>query len=135
MTLGVNNLHNTVNWWIDSLSLKQWSCKSYSGLFLNSMTHQNINIFLHIAFYAIVFTFLIQRRHFLISLFSLEGIILTLVAIIPLSLSLTNITIPTIRIIILTFGACEARLGLRLIVMISRYYGRDIFKSLSTNKC
>lgn len=43
--------------------------------------------------------------------------------------------IATIRIIILTFGACEASLGLRLIVLISRYYGRDILKSLNSIKC
>jgi len=96
---------------------------------------QQIILFLHLAFYAITFTFLIQRQHFLISLFSLEGIILTLVAMIPLSLTLYNIPVATISIILLTFGACEARLGLSLIVVISRYYGRDLFKSLSTNKC
>lgn len=43
--------------------------------------------------------------------------------------------ITTISIVILTFGACEARLGLRLIVIISRYYGRDMLKTLTTNKC
>lgn len=60
---------------------------------------------------------------------------LSLVAILPLALSMSNIPIPTISIVILTFGACEASLGLRLIVIMSRYYGRDLFKSLSTNKC
>lgn len=96
---------------------------------------QLINLFIHIAFFAIAITFIIQQQHFLISLFSLEGIILTLVALIPLSLSISNIPIATIRIILLTFGACEARLGLRLIVIISRYYGRDLFKSITLNKC
>ena len=99
------------------------------------MTHIQIILLLHLAFYAITFTYLIQRHHFLISLFSLEGIILILVAIIPLSLTVTNIPIATISIILLTFGACEARLGLSLIVIMSRYYGRDILKSLTTNKC
>jgi len=104
--------------------------------FLNSMINTpQIYLFLHIAFFAITFTFLTQRQHFLISLFSLEGIILILVAIIPLSLTISNMPIITTSIIILTFGACEASLGLRLIVIISRYYGRDILKSLTTNKC
>lgn len=97
------------------------------------MIHQII--FLHLAFFAITFTFLIQQHHFLISLFSLEGIILTLVAIIPLSITVSHIPITTISIILLAFGACEARLGLRLIVIISRYYGNDILDSLNTNKC
>jgi NADH-ubiquinone oxidoreductase chain 4L len=96
---------------------------------------QQITLILHLAFYAIIFTFIIQRHHFLISLFSLEGMILSLVVLIPLSLSTANIPIAPIRIILLTFGACEARLGLRLLVIISRYYGNDIFKSISTNKC
>ena len=100
------------------------------------MTHtQQITLFLHLAFFSITITFLLQHKHFLISLFSLEGIILTLVAIIPLTLTVSNMPIATISIIILTFGACEARLGLSLIVIMSRYYGRDIFKSLNTNKC
>src|SRR6267154_365810 len=99
------------------------------------ISSQQSILFLHLAFYAITFTLIIQRHHFLISLFSLEGIILTLVAIIPLSLSIINIPIATLSIILLTLGACEASLGLSLIVIISRYYGRDIFNSLSLNKC
>ena len=99
------------------------------------MTIQQTAIFLHLAFYAITFTFLIQRQHFLISLFSLEGMILTLVAIIPLSLTILYIQLTTISIIILTFGACEASLGLSLIVIISRHYGSDMLKSISVNKC
>src|SRR6266516_1391044 len=94
-----------------------------------------IILFLHLAFYAITFTFIIQQHHFLMSLFSLEGIMLTLVAIIPLSLTISNMPISTLSIILLTFGACEASLGLSLIVIISRYYGRDILKSLTINKC
>lgn len=60
---------------------------------------------------------------------------LTLVAIIPLSISIVGIPISTISIVLLTFGACEASLGLSLIVIISRFYGSDILKSLSINKC
>lgn len=94
-----------------------------------------IILFIIISFISITLTFIIQHKHFLISLFSLEGIILTLVALIPISLNSFRISSATISLIILTFGACEARLGLRLIVLISRYYGSDIFKSLSINKC
>jgi NADH:ubiquinone oxidoreductase subunit K len=61
--------------------------------------------------------------------------ILILVSIIPLSLSIINMPISTLSLILLTFGACEASLGLRLIVIISRFYGRDILKSLTINKC
>jgi len=49
--------------------------------------------------------------------------------------TINNIIIPQLRIILLTFGACEARLGLRIIVIISRTYGADMLNSLSINKC
>lgn len=47
----------------------------------------------------------------------------------------SNTSLPQLRIIILTFGACEARLGLRIIVLISRTYGSDKLNSLTINKC
>lgn len=80
--------------------------------------------------------FIIQRSHLLISLLCLEGIILSLVLIIPRILSYRNIYGATMyAVIILTIGACEARLGLSLIVRISRSTGSDLLKSITTNKC
>src|ERR1051325_6868664 len=92
-------------------------------------------LFIQIAFYATVITFVYQRSHLLISLLCLEGIILCLVLYLPILIFSSNMPLPTIRIIILTFGACEASLGLRIMVLISRSYGSDMIKSLSTNKC
>lgn len=88
-----------------------------------------------LSIYTALITLLIQRTHFLMSLLSLEGIILTTVLFIPISIYSRSIIIPSIRIILLTFGACEARLGLRLIVYISRSHGSDIISILSLNKC
>lgn len=40
-----------------------------------------------------------------------------------------------IILVIITLAACEARLGLALIVIITRSYGSDTIKLLSINKC
>lgn len=94
-----------------------------------------LTLIIQFSFFATSIAFIYQNEHLLISLLCLEGIILTLVLLLPISLYVTQIIIPTIRIVILTFGACEARLGLRLIVFISRSYGSDIIKSITLNKC
>jgi NADH-ubiquinone oxidoreductase chain 4L len=94
-----------------------------------------IIIIIQLSFYITIVALLIHRTHLLMSSLCLEAMILRLVLLIPTSLHLNNILIPTIRIIILTFGACEARLGLRLIVLMSRTHGSDMIKSISINKC
>jgi len=76
-----------------------------------------------------------NQSHFLITLLSLEGITLSLVLFVPLSLSVIGAPNSSVSVILLTFGACEASIGLRLIVLISRSYGSDILNSLTTNKC
>jgi NADH:ubiquinone oxidoreductase subunit K len=40
-----------------------------------------------------------------------------------------------IILVIITLAACEASLGLALIVIITRSYGSDSVKLLSINKC
>lgn len=69
------------------------------------------------------------------SLLCLERIILRLVLIVTLVTAATTLTSAALRVIILTLGACEARLGLGLLVVMSRTYGRDLINSLSRNKC
>lgn len=76
-----------------------------------------------------ILALLIQQSHFLISLLCLEGIILNIVLLVPIIIYEVSVSIPSISIVILTFGACEARLGLRLIVKISRSSGSDIVTS------
>ena len=87
---------------------------------------------------AFIFTtssLLINHSHFLIRLLCLEGIILSLVLLIPTSLYIVSSSYSSIRLIILRFGACEASIGLRIMVIISRQYGSDKIKNLSLNKC
>nr|BDQ44391.1 NADH dehydrogenase subunit 4L [Amynthas habereri] len=78
---------------------------------------------------------LFNQSHFLMTLLSLEGITLSLVLFVPLMLM--NCTAPntSMSVILLTFGACEASLGLGLMVSMSRSYGNDMLKSLTTTKC
>lgn len=82
-----------------------------------------------------ILNLILNQYHFLIALLSLECITLSLVLFVPISIILIESINLSLRIIILTLGACEARLGLRLIVKISRLYGTDILKSLTINKC
>lgn len=76
-----------------------------------------------------------NKNHLLISLLALERLILSLVILIPVNILISNIQSLFISIVLLSIGACEARLGLALMVIISRTYGSDIIKSLSIRKC
>lgn len=82
-----------------------------------------------------VIIFITNKNHLLLSLLALERLILRLVILITANLLFSNIQSLFIRVILLSVGACEARLGLALIVIISRTYGSDIIKSLSLRKC
>jgi len=92
-------------------------------------------LFLYIIVSRTIITTILQRRHILITLLSLEATTLTL-------------TITSIQyigdsaqidlfffIVILTIGATEARIGLALLISISRKSGSDIVKSLTIRKC
>ncbi len=128
----MSKIPTRVNW---ELKAKQhWPCKSKIESSLSSMNYSFI-IFTQLSIYSIILALLIQRSHFLISLLCLEGIMLRTVLFIPLLIYSVSLMLPTIRIIILTFGACEASLGLSLLVKISRSYGSDMISSISINKC
>nr|BDQ43650.1 NADH dehydrogenase subunit 4L [Amynthas surcatus]BDQ44053.1 NADH dehydrogenase subunit 4L [Pheretima silvatica] len=78
---------------------------------------------------------LLNQTHFLMTLLSLEGITLSLVLFVPLMLMNCNAMNTAMAVTLLTFGACEASLGLGLMVSMSRSYGNDMLKSLTTTKC
>jgi len=95
----------------------------------------SFNLFCQLAIIIALFRLLIQRTHFLMALLSLEGVILSLVLFVPIILCFSGNMIPSVRIVLLTFGVCEASLGLRLMVFMSRSYGSDYIRSVSINKC
>nr|YP_009244971.1 NADH dehydrogenase subunit 4L [Amynthas moniliatus]AMO27095.1 NADH dehydrogenase subunit 4L [Amynthas moniliatus] len=76
-----------------------------------------------------------NQTHFLMTLLSLEGVTLSLVLFVPLILMNCAAPNTALAVILLTFGACEASLGLGLMVSMSRSYGNDMLKSLTTTKC
>nr|BDQ43897.1 NADH dehydrogenase subunit 4L [Amynthas yunoshimensis] len=78
---------------------------------------------------------LFNQTHFLMTLLSLEGITLSLVLFVPLMLMNCNAPNTAMAVTLLTFGACEASLGLGLMVSMSRMCGNDMLKSLTTTKC
>lgn len=83
----------------------------------------------------IFLAFILQQNHLLISLLSLEGVTLSLVLIIPLTLTINIMPVAISCLILLTLGACEASLGLALIVAAARATGNYIINTLSINKC
>nr|QHT64910.1 NADH dehydrogenase subunit 4L [Perinereis sp. PA-2020] len=75
---------------------------------------------------------ILQRQHLLMALLALEAMILSLILMIII---LVNATWLMFVIAILTFGACEASLGLACMTAMSRSYGNDHMNTLSLNKC
>nr|QGZ10071.1 NADH dehydrogenase subunit 4L [Eisenia balatonica] len=76
-----------------------------------------------------------NQSHFLMTLLSLEGVTLSLVLFVPMSMSVMGAPNASISVMLLTFGACEASIGLSLMVLMSRSFGTDMLKSLAMSKC
>ena len=111
---------------------KQWSCKSKTEEILNSMNFISLII---LSFLIIIIALIINFDHLLISLLCLEGLILIIVLFVPLSTKIFNSPTYQIRLLLLTFSACEASLGLRIIVKLTRTHGSDLLSRSSINKC
>ncbi|CAI9534967.1 unnamed protein product [Staurois parvus] len=91
-----------------------------------------MNILLVLIFFIIFMGFSFHRTH-LLSLLCLEGIILVIfigLSLWPNQLTYSSFVAP---LILLTMSACEAGLGLSLIVATSRSHGSDNLKKLSVS--
>ncbi|WP_432208182.1 NADH-quinone oxidoreductase subunit K [Escherichia coli] len=76
------------------------------------------------------------RSHLISTLLCLEGIILSLFVITSTStLNSNSIISITIPITSLVFAACEAAVGLALLVKISNTYGTDYVQNLNLLQC
>lgn len=94
-----------------------------------------LNLFLPLfIFFSGVLVFVSNRKHLLITLLSLEFIVLSLFLFLFLFLSLYNYEI-FFRIIFLTFRVCEGALGLSILVRIIRTHGNNYFQSFNTLLC
>nr|YP_010037074.1 NADH dehydrogenase subunit 4L [Cynictis penicillata]YP_010037100.1 NADH dehydrogenase subunit 4L [Ichneumia albicauda]QQW47668.1 NADH dehydrogenase subunit 4L [Cynictis penicillata]QQW47694.1 NADH dehydrogenase subunit 4L [Ichneumia albicauda] len=93
-----------------------------------------INIFL--AFITSLLGLLIYRSHLMSSLLCLEGMMLSLFVMITLIILNNHFTLASMTpIILLVFAACEAALGLSLLVMVSNTYGNDYVQNLNLLQC
>jgi NADH-ubiquinone oxidoreductase chain 4L len=99
------------------------------------MLMNNYIILIEVCSLVSIFGLIVNKKHLLISLLYLEAFILRLVIIIPMCLSIIISQSIFISIVLLSIGACEARLGLALLVMISRSYGSDLISGIFINKC
>nr|QIJ99126.1 NADH dehydrogenase subunit 4L [Ochotona himalayana]QIJ99377.1 NADH dehydrogenase subunit 4L [Ochotona roylei]QIJ99390.1 NADH dehydrogenase subunit 4L [Ochotona roylei] len=97
-----------------------------------SITTLNIMV----AFTMALLGMFVYRSHLMSSLLCLEGMMLSLfmlATIISLSMNYTiSFMFP---VILLVFAACEAAVGLALLVMVSNTYGMDYVHNLNLLQC
>nr|AAB87209.1 NADH dehydrogenase subunit 4L [Ochrotomys nuttalli] len=98
------------------------------------MTPVTLNILL-----AFTFSFigaLMFRSHLMSTLLCLEGMMLTLFIMATItSLNSHSMVMYSIPIVILVFAACEAAIGLALLVKVSNSYGTDYVQNLNLLQC
>nr|ARI47101.1 NADH dehydrogenase subunit 4L [Phascolosoma sp. MZK-2017] len=75
-------------------------------------------------------SFLIQRKQFLMALLVLESLALALLMVAFFS-SLSSLFM---GLVILPMAACEASIGLALLVVMARQFGSDLLSNLTMNK-
>nr|YP_192897.1 NADH dehydrogenase subunit 4L [Gryllotalpa orientalis]AAT64928.1 NADH dehydrogenase subunit 4L [Gryllotalpa orientalis] len=95
--------------------------------------HYYIVVF-YLMFFAGAWMFISKRKHLLISLLSLEYMMLMLFMVIYLYLLIEGYEL-YFSMVFLTFSVCEGALGLAVLVSIIRTHGNDYFHSISMLKC
>nr|Q1HUX8.1 RecName: Full=NADH-ubiquinone oxidoreductase chain 4L; AltName: Full=NADH dehydrogenase subunit 4L [Vampyressa melissa]ABC47580.1 NADH dehydrogenase subunit 4L [Vampyressa melissa]ABC47583.1 NADH dehydrogenase subunit 4L [Vampyressa melissa] len=97
-----------------------------------SLTYMNM----FMAFTISLLGLLMYRSHMMSSLLCLEGMMLSLFVMMTMAILNTHLTLASmIPIILLVFAACEAALGLSLLVMVSTTYGMDYVQNLNLLQC
>lgn len=92
-----------------------------------------LNLICIIRFLISVFALILQYKHLLRILLSLEIIIVSLFVIL---LQLNNVAlIGECSFIFITLGACEASLGLSILISMIRVRGNDYVGRFSSQKC
>nr|YP_010362122.1 NADH dehydrogenase subunit 4L [Branchinotogluma segonzaci]UNQ87682.1 NADH dehydrogenase subunit 4L [Branchinotogluma segonzaci] len=82
-----------------------------------------------------IITLITQRSHLLMALLALEAMILNLMILIMIMSNMTSNMNLFLSMILLTFGTCEAALGLACLVKMTRTFGNDQISSSSLNSC
>nr|YP_009512629.1 NADH dehydrogenase subunit 4L [Meles leucurus]ALV90377.1 NADH dehydrogenase subunit 4L [Meles leucurus amurensis]AOR39901.1 NADH dehydrogenase subunit 4L [Meles leucurus amurensis]AXJ93282.1 NADH dehydrogenase subunit 4L [Meles leucurus] len=97
-----------------------------------SMVYINILLAFSLSFMGL----LTYRSHLMSSLLCLEGMMLSLFVMMTVTILINHLTLASMApIILLVFAACEAALGLSLLVMISNTYGTDYVQNLNLLQC
>nr|API68440.1 NADH dehydrogenase subunit 4L [Pteronotus sp. PV-RO-BRA] len=97
-----------------------------------SLTYMNM----FLAFVISLTGLLMYRSHMMSSLLCLEGMMLSLFVMMSMTILSTHMTLASmLPIILLVFAACEAALGLSLLVMVSNTYGVDYVQNLNLLQC
>nr|YP_010758196.1 NADH dehydrogenase subunit 4L [Elephantulus intufi]WEW63558.1 NADH dehydrogenase subunit 4L [Elephantulus intufi]WGO62181.1 NADH dehydrogenase subunit 4L [Elephantulus intufi] len=98
------------------------------------MSPIHLNIIL--AFFISLIGLLLYRSHMMSSLLCLEGMMLSLfILATTLSLNMNFALLTIVPITLLVFAACEAAIGLSLLVMVSNIYGMDYVHNLNLLQC
>nr|YP_010409929.1 NADH dehydrogenase subunit 4L [Alouatta guariba clamitans]AQM38775.1 NADH dehydrogenase subunit 4L [Alouatta guariba clamitans]URH15243.1 NADH dehydrogenase subunit 4L [Alouatta guariba clamitans] len=89
-----------------------------------------------LAYFMSLLGLLIYRSHLMSSLLCLEGMMLSLFIMATLTtLNMHLMLMNMMPITLLVFAACEAAVGLALLVLISNLYGLDYVQNLNLLQC
>nr|YP_003734737.1 NADH dehydrogenase subunit 4L [Eupolyphaga sinensis]ACO07086.1 NADH dehydrogenase subunit 4L [Eupolyphaga sinensis] len=86
--------------------------------------------YLFFMFFSGIWVFSSNRKHLLITLLSLEFLVLILFFSLYIYLNTINYEL-YFSVVFLTFSVCEGALGLSILVSMIRGYGNDYFQSFS----
>nr|YP_009414307.1 NADH dehydrogenase subunit 4L [Mirza zaza]Q94PA4.1 RecName: Full=NADH-ubiquinone oxidoreductase chain 4L; AltName: Full=NADH dehydrogenase subunit 4L [Mirza coquereli]AAK70537.1 NADH dehydrogenase subunit 4L [Mirza coquereli]AAK70541.1 NADH dehydrogenase subunit 4L [Mirza coquereli]AAK70545.1 NADH dehydrogenase subunit 4L [Mirza coquereli]ACI47104.1 NADH dehydrogenase subunit 4L [Mirza zaza]AHN16338.1 NADH dehydrogenase subunit 4L [Mirza coquereli] len=96
----------------------------------------SISINITLAFTTALLGMLMFRSHMMSSLLCLEGMMLSMFILSTLIILNVQLTMSFMMpILLLVFAACEAAIGLALLVMISNTYGLDYIQNLNLLQC
>nr|AIW64163.1 NADH dehydrogenase subunit 4L [Cheirogaleus medius]AIW80841.1 NADH dehydrogenase subunit 4L [Cheirogaleus medius]AIW80845.1 NADH dehydrogenase subunit 4L [Cheirogaleus medius]AIW80849.1 NADH dehydrogenase subunit 4L [Cheirogaleus medius]AIW80853.1 NADH dehydrogenase subunit 4L [Cheirogaleus medius] len=96
----------------------------------------SISMNMTLAFITALLGMLMFRSHLMSSLLCLEGMMLSMFILSTLLILNTQFTITFMMpILLLVFAACEAAIGLALLVMVSNTYGLDHIQNLNLLQC
>nr|YP_010946761.1 NADH dehydrogenase subunit 4L [Pseudophoraspis kabakovi]WGO57518.1 NADH dehydrogenase subunit 4L [Pseudophoraspis kabakovi] len=91
-------------------------------------------MYIFMGFFCGIWVFSSNRKHLLVTLLSLEFIVLMLYTFLYNYLSSFNYEL-YFSMVFLTFSVCEGALGLSILVSMIRSYGSDFFNAYSMLQC
>nr|URH16836.1 NADH dehydrogenase subunit 4L [Glyptotermes pubescens] len=93
-----------------------------------------MRLYFSFVFFCGVWVFCSNRKHLLVTLLSLEFMVLSLFVVIYYYLSLFNYELCFVMFF-LVLSVCEGSLGLSILVSMIRGFGNDYFQSYSVLQC